>query len=418
MMKNSILRYIPSLLFLVLTSVVTANGQTLHAILFADTKDPEVGACDLQDYYRISVEMSTIASATGMKLKSYYYKDERCSSRNLKDLLASLQTEPEDVIFFYYTGHGTRSDKDVSPFPQMCLGSFRQENFFPLERVLNELSYQPARLKLVLGDCCNNVVGGVYPKDPSAKGPTVLRKSASNVYGRLFIGNIGTVIASGCQAGETSAALSYMSDEGNKPIGGAFTISMVETLKGYATKGLESSWETLLAATQQSTYEMAEHTPLFNISVKEATEADIAALRQRKTIAPEQPQTAQAPSNQQRESPTTATPARQRDPQNTATADEHVEPIVLLTAIGNENLGVETRVKVQDKALKALFASPNVKVEVVGSNGTTIVATERAEDFVLRLCTTHNLLNLVELEKQTDDKGRYTYLRVHEIYMR
>ncbi|MBQ3804699.1 MAG: caspase family protein [Prevotella sp.] len=389
-------------LLLCLSAVVPLSAQVMHAIIFADTKDPSVGACDLQDYYRVSVEMSTIASATGMQLKSYYYKDDRCSSRNLKDLLASLQTQPEDVIFFYYTGHGTRSANDVSQFPQMCLGSTNQMNFFPLERVLNELSYQPARLKLVLGDCCNNVVGGVLPKDPSAKGPTVLRKSAANVYGSLFIGNMGTVIASGCQAGETSAALSC----DNQPAGGAFTISMMATLKDYATKGLESTWETLLTATQQTTYQLAEHTPMFNISVKEATEADLAAQQPSETAVAEETQTA----------PTA--PVQQREPQNTATDDDYVEPIVLLTAIGNEKLGVETRVKVQDKALKALFASPNAKIEVVGSNGTTIVATERAEDFVLRLCTTHNLLNLVELEKQTDDKGRYTYLKVHEIYMK
>jgi len=55
-------------------------------------------------------------------------------------------------------------------------------------------------------------------------------------------------------------------------------------------------------------------------------------------------------------------------------------------------------------------------VEVVASNGSTIVATETAADFVLRLCTTHNLINLAEVDKSEDSYGRYTYLKVHEIY--
>ena len=56
-------------LLLCLSAVVPLSAQVMHAIIFADTKDPSVGACDLQDYYRVSVEMSTIASATGMQLK-------------------------------------------------------------------------------------------------------------------------------------------------------------------------------------------------------------------------------------------------------------------------------------------------------------------------------------------------------------
>lgn len=67
-------------------------------------------------------------------------------------------------------------------------------------------------------------------------------------------------------------------------------------------------------------------------------------------------------------------------------------------------------------ALPDLFATPNVKVESVGRNGTTIVSTETASDFMLRLCTAHNLVNLVELESKIDNAGKYTYLKIHEIY--
>jgi hypothetical protein len=106
------------------------------------------------------------------------------------------------------------------------------------------------------------------------------------------------------------------------------------------------------------------------------------------------------------------------EPQNTAqdNGSDDIEKITILTAIANENESIDTRVKVQDKALKALFNNPNVKVEVVASNGSTIVATERASDFVLRLCTAHNLVNLVEVDKIEDNQGRYAYLKVHEIY--
>ena len=72
--------------------------------------------------------------------------------------------------------------------------------------------------------------------------------------------------------------------------------------------------------------------------------------------------------------------------------------------------------KDSEAALKALFNNPNAKVEIVGSNGTTIVSTEKASDFVLRLCTAHKLIKLAEIDYTLDESGRYKSLKVHEIY--
>ena len=375
MNKKTISRCMMLLLLAVMS--VHVQGQQLHTIIFADTNDRSIGKSVLQDYYSISVEASTIASAIGMQLKSYYFKGDQCSNANLRKVLNQLRTESDDVILFYYTGHGTRSQADVSEFPQMCLGSNRDNDFYPLEKVLQQLNEQPARLKIVIGDCCNNVVNGVTPKDYQTRSATVLTKGPVDVYNNLFANNRGFMIASGSTKGETSVGWSS---------GGAFTISLLGVLKHYATNGLSATWDYVMADTRATTFEYAKHTPVYSVNIREAETA-------------------------------TATPQYQ-EPQNTAVDDgsEDIEKITILTAIGNENVSIDTRVKIQDKALKALFSNPNVKVEVVGSNGMTIVATEKASDFVLRLCTAHNLVNLVEVDKTEDNSGRYTYLKVHEIY--
>ena len=81
-------------------------------------------------------------------------------------------------------------------------------------------------------------------------------------------------------------------------------------------------------------------------------------------------------------------------------------------------MAAETQLSKKDAeaALKALFNNPNAKVEIVGSNGTTIVSTEKASDFVLRLCTAHKLIKLAEIDYTLDESGRYKSLKVHEIY--
>ncbi len=382
-MKNNQFKNYLLLTMLAFCALLPVKSQSLHAILFADTQDSKVGKCDLQDFNNIAVEVSTIASATNMQLKRYYYKDNQCSSRNLSYVLSNLKTEKDDVIIFYYSGHGTRSQGDVSEFPQMCLGSHDQSAFYPLEKVLRQLLDQPARLKIVLGDCCNSYGYGVSPKNYQTSSKTVLSKNPVSVYCNLFKNNQGFVISSGSQKGEMSAALTSLD---GRPLGGAFTLSLLCTLQQFASNGMSATWEEVMSNTRKSTFECRKHTPVYAIDIKET--------------------------------PTNNASTTYQEPQNTAQDDgsDEVEKITILAAIGNENLPIETRVKVREKALKVLFNSPGTKVEVVASNGSTIVATETASDFVLRLCTTHNLINLVEVDKSEDSSGRYTYLKVHEIY--
>ena len=376
-MKNSKFRLCIVFALLTMWGSLPMQGQQLHAILFADTNDPKIGNSVLQDFNQISVEASTIASATHMELKRYYYKGNDCSNRNLRSVLNGLRTKKDDVVLFYYSGHGARSQYDTSDFPQMCLASNYDSDLYPLENVLKQLNEQPARLKIVIGDCCNSYAEGVTPKEYAARSVTVLSKEPVNVYNNLFASNQGYLIASGSTKGEFSLGGAD---------GGYFTLSLLDVLKRYASRGLSATWENVMSDTHAETFECAKHTPVYTVNIKKEEAAPVA-------------------------------PAYQ-EPQNTAVDDgsDEIEKITILTAIANENTSIDTRVKVQDKALAVLFNNPNVKVEVVGSNGMTIVATEKASDFVLRLCTAHNLVNLVEVDKIEDNQGRYAYLKVHEIY--
>lgn len=357
------------------------QSQTLHAIIFADTNDPQIGEFDRQDYINMTMEVSTIASATGMKLNKYFFSGEKCSKAKLVNVLDGLHTNSDDVIIFYYSGHGTRSMYDKSDYPQMCLGSRQEDDFFPLESVLKKLKLQQARLKIIFGDCCNSIAPGVTSKESTSKGFTMLTKGPVNTYTNLFMNYKGFVIASGSQKGENSITLSY--DDGS-PAGGAFTIFFLKALQTVVKQGLDADWNTILGAVTDITKERVKHTPIFCVST----------------------------------TPTEVTHAA-RIPENTATGNidsEDISAIDLLTAIGNEEFEENVRIGVMQEALHTLFANPDVKVESVGRNGTTIVSTETASDFMLRLCTTHNLVNLVEVASLLDDSGKFTYLKIHEIY--
>lgn len=378
-MKNRHNLHLVILLSIFLGFTSFAKGQNLHTIIFANTLDPKIGESVLLDYNRISIEVNTIAAATGLNLKKYFYKDTSCSNANLRRVLERLQTNKDDVILFYYSGHGVRSKQDASEFPQMCLGSNQDKDFYPLESVLKKLENQPARLKLILGDCCNSYASWVNPKDDGSRNFTVLSKAPVNVYNNLFANTKGFLIASSSKKGETSGC--------NNLYGGFFTYFFLKALEHYASKGMETTWDKVMFTTKEVTLEAlkGEQTPIYAVRVNQT-----------------------ATSN--------STPYQ--EPQNTATGETSgsYEKIDILTAIGNEYFPTEKRVSLQETVLRTFFNSPNAKVEVVGSNGTTIVATEKASDFVLRLCTAHNLIKLAEVDYKLDENGKYKSLKVHEIY--
>lgn len=383
------------ILFLLLSfcMALSVHGGRLHTIIFADTNDPKIGASVLQDYYSLSVEASTIAAATGLQMKSYFFKGDQCTNANLVQLLDKLRTDKDDVILFYYTGHGTRSREDVSEFPQMCLGSRYDDDFYPLENVQKRLEQQPARLKIVIGDCCNSITPGVSAKQFESRSVTVLSREPVNVYNSLFVGNKGYLITSGSQKGETALGTAE---------GGVYTNCILNILKDIAARGMISTWENIMEQAQDMTFQYSKRTPVYSIHISEDTpEPEViteVAVAEEEVVAPEPYQ----------------------EPQNTALPEEHSteeqDKITVLMAIGNECLTVDERVLLQEEALRTIFNSPNAKVEIVGSNGTTIVATEKASDFVLRLCTAHKLIGLAEVDFTADERGRYKYLKVHEIY--
>ena len=74
----------------------------------------------------------------------------------------------------------------------------------------------------------------------------------------------------------------------------------------------------------------------------------------------------------------------------------------------------EWRINESKKLLDELFASSKAKVMVVGSNGTTIVNTETAEDYLLYLGTSGKKLVLKEVKTNKDKSGKITEIKIQE----
>lgn len=146
-----------SILSMLLLFTLAVQSQTIHWLLFIDTTDPNVGEVDkygremLRDYF-IS-EVNAVLKHEGYKTDIKDIYGQQVSPETCKRVINNLKAESDDIIVFYYIGHGGRpvggSDYDRQhPFPQMCMAQHNPEKFIPLEWVDEELSKKERDLQL------------------------------------------------------------------------------------------------------------------------------------------------------------------------------------------------------------------------------------------------------------------------------
>ncbi len=356
------------------------RGQTFHAVVFADTKDSMIGDGCFHDYERMTIELSTMASASDMKLKRYFYRNDDFSKLKLLEVLNGMVVEPQDVVVFYYTGHGARANTDESAFPQLALGSSAQD-LMALEQVDAIIKGKNPRLRIVLADCCNAAVEGIMPQNQANGTVTQLAQAEVNTYQSLIRKLKGNVLLSSSSAGQLSIAL---------PEGSIFTLAFLQELQKIVVRNGEVSWGELLDSTRERA----------NNFVRQMTE------NRREQIA---------------QYALNLTPINLNDlePQVQQQAPPNQLPNELLYAllyVADQRKTENQRIDAVQPVLKSFFANSNAKIDIMGRNGTTLVDRFTAEQFVKHLAATKRLAQIVILDLKTDSQGKVTELKIHEIY--
>lgn len=390
-----------SLCFLV---AVPVCSQTLHAIIFANTKSPGnpndprdtgIGQSVTVDFERMGIEMTSISSFIGYSLKKYYYYDtpDRFSRRSLLAVLNNLSCGKDDIVFFYYSGHGLRAENEESQYPEMVLkvpyGAASVQDLYPLFDVYKKIRDKNPRLTIVMGDLCNSTIKGYYRSTDTAKGASVKSSTACDVYKNLFLNVKGGLIATSSKPGQTSGCAFY---KDGTEAGGIFTVSFLECLGACVSQGQAVNWDTLLEGATTFAIKIAEgmgnkQTPVF--STKDLVVAE--APSQTST----QPQTP------------TSDDVQTMEQDNIAGA---------LSSIANDRNNRMERIRNIQPALSRYFASPQSRIQVVGRDSKTIVNTTTASSYLNYLSIATNMEQVMVIEEKKNDNGRISYLKVHEMH--
>jgi hypothetical protein len=259
-------------------SPVATLAATLHALFVIDTDDANIGRMVARDLDIMGDEVQRIAQATGLTLNDRVYRGRDFTTKNVMDAVRSIAPARDDVVLFYYSGHGFRTKNKNTRWPYLYFHN-KPPNPVDFGWVVDEMARKGARLTLVLTDSCNNVVN-VQIRETQKALPQGMSKAA-NGYRELFLNYRGLIAAASSIPGETSTATSS---------GSLFTLSFLKALRGEVVRP-RPTWESLMQKGagsrlrhQGSDGQVMSQMPFYSMQVK-----PIAATTTSRTPAPPPP---------------------------------------------------------------------------------------------------------------------------------
>lgn len=226
-------------------------SQTLHAVMFVNEKEQgrEVDRCaDMRNMYRF---WGNVAEAIG-----YTYAPVKCtpatfSAYQVDRAIRGLDVRTNDIVVFYYSGHGYNDESDIWPSLSLSDRNYRQIDI--MKRLKNVSS--SAKLILCIADCCNKQANSSYDLTVSYDA-----FDDGEAMRKLFLGYKGkkSIMLSASKQGQFS-----WSDLRN---GAFYGISFRKVLSSLSVS--EATWDIALDKVSRQTYRYTDgqQMPQFNIT--------------------------------------------------------------------------------------------------------------------------------------------------------
>lgn len=391
--------FITCLLFVILGT----TAQTIHWITFVDTTDRRVGKLDVNGhevlYNNFINDVNAALAEKGYESDIQDFVGENVSPANCRSAVELLRVSPEDIIVFYYIGHGGRPNTgseyiEQHPYPQLYLAQEDGKKCIPLEWINNTLKAKGARLTVTIGMACNSLdntmVVKTGPTFSANYGTARINDNKLSRIQELFLGVKGNVIA--------TSALPTQSSIGAETIFGPmdyYSAAICDIFKNKLNSWTEKmTWESFLNTVGDLVEASSdkEQTPFF-----EAHLADT-----------------QIPSVPVGTTPTPTPPELPTKAKTTTTQTDWNELTNKLTELANSSIEEGVRIKMEQQ-MNRLFANRAI-IKILCQDGSAVYDKELADVFLGRLATSRLLLKVQVVDGNQDSNNKITLLKVKETY--
>ena len=200
------------LAYLIIFLIFSTNlfSQKFHLILTIDNISRDIKTSCIVDGKNMEELFEDISRHTKMELKIYR---TQFNFEDIKHVINNIHPDSNDVIWFFYSGHGYRYNRQQDNFPFL---SVKGNEKLSLQYIHETLLNKNARLTVSMADACNSFKTGAVP----IENPLNTSFTTSDQYQRLFKFSYGDFIMSSSSKGEYSYCNRY---------GGFFTNSFIKS---------------------------------------------------------------------------------------------------------------------------------------------------------------------------------------------
>lgn len=214
------------------------RAQVLHAVIASDTSDwagwgkylPNI---TLDVTYMYSILHANLPERNLRYLPVEIFENDMGRPEYILGALQKLRPGPQDVVLFYFTGHGAVDDR--GHYFELAHGKLYREDVRQL------LENKGARLVVLLTDCCNARSDGKLMMAPAPYAERPAR--ISPLFRALFFTSRGVVDINGSSPGESAFLTPDFEETGELP-GSLFT----KTLSNYVEQNSHRAltWDTVV----------------------------------------------------------------------------------------------------------------------------------------------------------------------------
>lgn len=251
------------------------KNTRLLLLVVADTLDETIGASCSRDMQRAVETFKNLTDYLGIKFQPATICGKQYSKANVQSAINVLRPVPNDIVVFYYSGHGFRMPEKPREFPNLKLKNFknfrqnfrdsvswirkdRQDNItysINIEDIFDMIRKKGARFNLVLSDCCDDDIFSVNAtgtRPGKTKGSGV-EWSEDNIRALFLNKTPMSILATAAKEGQRASS--------NNNFGGFFSYFFKMSMENYCSKLKTSpTWDQLFQDATTQTINKANHT--------------------------------------------------------------------------------------------------------------------------------------------------------------
>ncbi len=228
------------------------GAAKMHLVMLVNSSIGDIGASCETDSRNMTKEFEDIASALKVDFRKYEVKGSSFTKDRALQVLNGLNPGSNDIVVFYYSGHGFRWSDQTDAYPQMDIRAspytkLTAETTLSVSSVYNLLDKKGARLNIVITDCCNSDIGINKMTETSFLAGRSYQTPHIEKLQKLFLATKGNLIVTSSSAGQVSWS--------NSVNGGFFTLSFLQAFHEEISylKTQEPSWENILKKSHANT---------------------------------------------------------------------------------------------------------------------------------------------------------------------